>query len=134
MEPCSGNLTDFTPAGTDDELESQPLIEDYSTSLEMNASLLTEIGTPSSNMETTSLPPQTDPLPDSDAFLAAGCGCSKAGGQPCSALFSKEHYEDVWLSCRELSRNELDMIVMGQTMAGIDDTHRYNTVDGTVDD
>ena len=45
----------------------------------MNASLLTEIGTPSSNTETTSVPPQTDPLPDSgevDAFLAAGCGCS----------------------------------------------------------
>ena len=130
VEPCSGNLTDFSPAGTDDELEDQPLIEDYSTSpLEMNTSLLTGIGTPSSNMETSSVPSQTDPLlneiPDSgevNAFLAAGCGCSRAGGQPCSALFSKEHYEDVRLSCRELSRNELDMIVMGQIMAGIDDT------------
>ena len=125
MEPCSGNLTDFTPAETDDELESQSLIADYSTSLDINASLLTEIGTPSSNTETTSVPPQTDPLPDSeevDAFLAVGCGWSRAGGQPCPALFSKEHYEDVRQSCQELSRNELDMIVMGQIMAGIDDT------------
>ena len=46
VEPCSGNFTDFSPAGTDDELEDQPLIEDYSTSpLEMNTSLLTGIGT-----------------------------------------------------------------------------------------
>ena len=94
VEPCSGNLTDFSPAGTDDELEDQPLIEDYSTSpLEMNTSLLTGIGTPSSNMETSSVPSQTDSLPNEipdsgevDAFLAAGCGCSRVGGQPCSAL------------------------------------------------
>ena len=71
------------------------------------------------------MPSQTDSLPNEipdsgevDAFLAARCGCSRAGGQPCSALFSKDHYEDLRLSCRELSRNELDMIVMGQYMAG----------------
>lgn len=119
----SGNpsnvLTDFSTAGTDDEVDDQPLVEDYSTTMmEMDSQLLNEIRGPS----TETLMPPAEPPADAeelDTFLAGGCGCNRAGGQPCSSLFTKEHYEEIRLSCQDLSRNELDMVLLGQIMAGI---------------
>jgi len=53
-----------------------------------------------------------------ERFLQEECGCKYARG-PCSRLFTQEQYEHVRLDCRDLSRKELDLVVLGQIMAGL---------------
>ena len=61
------------------------------------------------------------------AMLESTCGCKKGlSSQPCSTQFSADHLMSVRSSCSELSRSELDMVVMGQLMAGMDDTSTTN--------
>ena len=38
-------------------------------------------------------------------------------GKPCYTLFSRDCYETVRMQCKELSRNELDMVILGQISA-----------------
>ena len=118
MSQDSGDFTALSHAGTDDEVDDQLLIEDHSTAtLEVDGSLLMEIEGPSTNLETLEAkgqPSETDPL-SNDAFLTAGCGCTRA-------LFSKEHYRKIRLNCQGLSLKELNMVLLGQIMAEIGDT------------
>ena len=61
------------------------------------------------------------------AMLKSTCGCKKGlSSQPCSTQFSADHLMSFRSSCSELSRSELDMVVMGQLMAGMDDTSTTN--------
>ena len=55
-------------------------------------------------------------------FMQSTCGCKKGlGSSPCSPLFSVDHLLSVRGSCSELTCSELDMVVMGQLMAGVND-------------
>jgi len=55
-------------------------------------------------------------------FVDNGCGCQRGHQkQPCSTLFTKEHYERVGLECRDLTGKELDLVLLGQMRAGISD-------------
>ena len=61
------------------------------------------------------------------AMTETTCGCKKGiGSRPCSSLFSTAQSMSVRASCSELTRSELDMIVMGQLMAGMNDDSRTN--------
>ena len=51
------------------------------------------------------------------SFLTTTCGCSVHDGRPCSANFSIDHYLDVRGQCKELTRGELDMALLGQLSA-----------------
>ena len=67
------------------------------------------------------------------AMMDATCGCKKgAGSQPCSSLFIPDHVLSVRASCSELTRSELDMVVMGQLMAGMDNDTTTNTLSRNV--
>ena len=44
------------------------------------------------------------------------CGCKRAGGKPCSALFPREHYEEYRQQCGT-PRDELDFVLLCQIMA-----------------
>jgi hypothetical protein len=46
--------------------------------------------------------------------MEKGCSCRKWGGKPCSFQFTLEY---VRLSCKELSKHELDMYIMGELVA-----------------
>ena len=46
-----------------------------------------------------------------------GCSCKHFDGGPCCKLFSVSHYQEVRDQCRELTRSELDLVVMGQLLA-----------------
>ena len=48
-------------------------------------------------------------------FLANGCGCAKK----CYKFFDTEHYQDIRDQCAELSKDELDLVLLGQIMANI---------------
>ena len=52
------------------------------------------------------------------AFLEEGCGCKWNGHKPCYTSFSREQYEVSRMQCAELSRAELDLIILGQ-IAGL---------------
>ena len=61
------------------------------------------------------------------AMLESTCGCNKGlSSQPCSTQFSADHLMSVRSSCSEISCSELDMMVMGQLMTGMDDTSTTN--------
>ncbi len=68
---------------------------------------------------------EEDNLPE---FLAIGCGCQQGDHKlPCSTLFSQQHFEHFRLDCKDLTRRELDMVILGQVSAGVDDSP--NTTD-----
>lgn len=52
-------------------------------------------------------------------FMAKGCGCQRFSGRQCSLQFTTEHVLEVRSQCLELSRSELDMVLLGQVMASM---------------
>ena len=61
-------------------------------------------------------------------MVESTCECRKGiGSRPCSSQFSADHLMSVQASCSELSRSELDMVVMGQLMGGINDETTTNS-------
>ena len=56
-------------------------------------------------------------------FMSQGCGCSTHHG-PCSKLFSFEYYYDFRSQCTELTHGELDMAILGQLSAFVDQSEQ----------
>ena len=52
-----------------------------------------------------------------DAFLAKGCGCKLDRGKECYLLFSEDYLYTKRVECSALSREGLDMVILGQIMA-----------------
>ena len=50
-------------------------------------------------------------------FVAEGCKCKLADGNPCCQLFSASMYKSLRDECHALTRDELDLVVMGQLRA-----------------
>ena len=50
-------------------------------------------------------------------FAEKGCGCALLKGQQCSQQFSTDYIADIRSHCASLSRDELDMAILGQIMA-----------------
>ena len=48
-------------------------------------------------------------------FVDAGCKCKLANGNPCSQLFSASMYRSLRDECHALTRDELDLVVMGSS-------------------
>ena len=50
-------------------------------------------------------------------FLAGGCSCKLHDGTPCCTQFMASMLQEARAECRQLSREQLDMVVMGQLRA-----------------
>lgn len=50
-------------------------------------------------------------------FMAGGCSCKLANGEPCHKSFSPLTYRAMRDECRALTHDELDLVVMGQLRA-----------------
>ena len=50
-------------------------------------------------------------------FLAGGCSCKLHDGTPCCTQFTASMLQEARAECRQLSREQLDMVVMGQLRA-----------------
>ena len=61
-------------------------------------------------------------------FVRKTCGCAKADGKPCSTLFSVEHYIEHRSLASLLTRQELDLVLLGSIMTTVMD--RDSIVDG----
>ena len=54
------------------------------------------------------------------AMMTATCGCHKgAASWPCCSQLLVDHVSAMRASCSELTHSKLDMVIMGQLMAGI---------------
>ena len=61
-----------------------------------------------------------DQVDDEDvckAFIEQTCGCKKVSGKPCSGQFSLAYYIERRAQASFLSRNELDLVMLGSIMA-----------------
>ena len=54
-------------------------------------------------------------------FVRKTCGCAKADGKPCSTLFSVEHYIEHGSLASLLTRQELDLVLLGSIMTTVMD-------------
>ena len=53
-----------------------------------------------------------------EALVLCGCSCKYGPeGSPCHSLFSATQYVEMRNECRELSRDELDLVIMGELRA-----------------
>ena len=52
-----------------------------------------------------------------EEFVAKGCGCTFLKGEQCCQQFSTEFITEVRSQCLSLSRDELEMAILGQIMA-----------------
>ena len=53
-----------------------------------------------------------------EAYVLCGCSCQYGPDEsPCHRLFSATQYEEMRNECRELSRDELDLVIMGELRA-----------------
>ena len=50
-------------------------------------------------------------------FVSKTCGCTKADGKPCSTLFTEDHYADLRAQATFLTREQLDLVILGSVMA-----------------
>ena len=50
-------------------------------------------------------------------FLAKGCSCSLSSGSPCHTTFTASQLQAARDECRQLTHDELDLVVMGQLRA-----------------
>ena len=51
------------------------------------------------------------------SFLSSTCGCTVHSGRPCSEQFTFDHYLEFRGQCKELTKVELDMALLGQLSA-----------------
>ena len=61
-------------------------------------------------------------------FVQKACGCTKANGKPCSTLFPVQHYIQHLVQTSLLTRQELDLVLLGPIMTTVLD--RDSIVDG----
>lgn len=75
------------------------------------------------NSEPTQMTPNSELTHDEQLcaeFVARTCGCKKADGRkPCSTLFPVEHYINLRAQAALLTRNELDMVLLGSVMSTV---------------
>ena len=54
-------------------------------------------------------------------FYEHTCGCQKADGKPCSSLFPLEHFVEMRSQASLMTRQELDLVIMGSLLTTIHD-------------
>ena len=73
-------------------------------------------------VNTAVVPPDPDSLETEEnqsvqSFVLCGCGCQLWGGKSCSGQFSFDHFFEFRGQCKELTRAEHDMALLGQLNA-----------------
>lgn len=75
----------------------------------------------------TSQPTDTEEVTVS-TFMTTGFGCRKVKGAPCFRQCSLSYVEEFRASSAELTPAELDMVIMGQLMAGMNTNDTASTI------
>ena len=59
------------------------------------------------------------PVSKAYEILHKGCGCKLHDGKQCSDLFTRGHYEDTQDQMTEVTKEQVDLVILGQIMANI---------------
>lgn len=98
------NVTDQSQSSVDTD-QLQESIEELQASTE-------EVQSPTTSTRDTTL------SNTSLVSIPFTCGCSRLlNGKPCSSLFTQEYYESMRDCCAEMTKAELDNLLLGQIMA-----------------
>ena len=116
--------------GEDDETVPSELVDTE----ERVQEALQGLHTPASVVTITNHPTDIEENVTISTFMSTGCGCRKAKGAPCFRQFSLSDVEEFRASCAELTRAELDMVIMGQLMAGMNSSEIVSTTARHKDD
>ena len=81
-----------------------------------------------STVTVTSRPTDTEEVATISTFMSTRCGCHKLKGSPCSQQFSLSYVEEFRGSRAELTPAELDMVIMGQLMEGMNTSDIVSTL------
>ena len=112
VECSSGHEEDLSVVETDIDLESP------------SAAQIVEAGIAQGRLDIDSVPVDQRTLDEAEEaliqeFVRVSCKCDLGpNNQPCSTTITREHYQSVRCQMAELSRDELDLVVLGQVMAG----------------
>ena len=63
--------------------------------------------------------PSTPDVRACEKFYSDTCGCDKNKGNPCSKLFPLEHFIEMRAQCSFLTKDELDLMLMGFTSSAM---------------
>ena len=102
----------------DDEEENEPVTE------QLSAAEIVQAGVATGQIETSSVPIDKRNLDEAEEqliwqFAQDGCKCDLGPNKrPCCTTISVEHFRSVRCQMLELTHDELDLVVMGQVMAG----------------
>ena len=64
---------------------------------------------------------QATELSKCSKFVADSCGCKWANGKPCSTLFTEEYYVTFRAQASFLTREQLDLVLLGSVMSTVSD-------------
>ena len=64
---------------------------------------------------------QTLELEKCAEFVRKTCGCKMSRGKPCSSLFTREYYIDLRSQASLLTREQLNLVLMGSVMSTVSD-------------
>ena len=64
---------------------------------------------------------QAAELKECEQFVCATCGCHLADGKPCSTLFPLEYYTEIRGQAFLLTRDQLDMVLLGSVASTVQD-------------
>ncbi len=119
-------------SGTEDvnyipELECDEGADEEETSENLESIAMSRLSTLCDDTEITLQPTDIEENRLVAKFFDEGCGCSKLKGQNCVQQFSASVVQEFRSQCQQLSRNELDMILIGQLEAFGDNSDNTST-------
>ena len=114
-EDCQEETTEnVTMIHTDGETDTEDCEEEVSDIVDTEEIIVQDISVASIQ------PPTVDDT-ESDVdilrYMTDGCGCKQNNGRPCSTLFTGEQLQESRLEANELSRGELDLVILGKLAA-----------------
>ena len=97
--------------------EDEPVLQDIDRAVEEASDTVCNVG-----IDIESVIVENDDSQDADErrvalFVSKGCKCQLNAGSPCSSLFTAANLKAAQDECRELTRQQMDMVVMGQLRA-----------------
>lgn len=102
----------------EDHSEGHPSSESHPSAVNNEPQTLTETHSDTSSCAP-DRPSESSDVRECEKFVQQTCGCHLAKGAPCSSLFSVEHYIQLRAQSSFLTRDELDLTLLGSIMSTV---------------
>ena len=113
-------LNDISVLSNESNIMSPPRTRDSHTELNASVSSVSSDALTSATDTMDSQPWQVEQRAEIEQctnFAVKTCGCKMADGKPCSSLFASECYIDIRAQASLLTRQQLDLVLLGSVMS-----------------